>query len=300
MWNKNYRSFIILFKLFALAPFSTHPTIRYFLYLYSFFQISMIFVIGFAVVCWKDLIEKNAMSTMVNYLFLMGIASTHFIIVLQAFATRCNQLRLLQSITEIDIIFQEELSITVPAGRRENRSIWIRFFAILIVISLIHIFLTCYLYFDNTEDFLYLVHYSFLLMLVRYVQTLFYMFLLCNRLNVIDGELLKFVCSEGNLASGSFIRSLRYERLLNLKRIYGKLHDFNQILNDTFGWSLLAMFTHWFINFTTYSYWMFMAFYGITIDCTLIVICVCLLLEVMIVTIYFIYCSSTCAQMVKF
>lgn len=68
-----------------------------------------------------------------------------------------------------------------------------------------------------------------------------------------------------------------YDSLMTLKQIYGKIWDVSNLINDCFGWSLLAIVkliiklansqinhfllqvTQYFIEFTSNAYWLFLA-----------------------------------------
>lgn len=50
-----------------------------------------------------------------------------------------------------------------------------------------------------------------------------------------------------------------YMKLMVLKDVYGYIWDITNLINDTFGWSLLAVATQNFIEFTCNGYWLFLA-----------------------------------------
>lgn len=93
------------------------------------------------------------------------------------------------------------------------------------------------------------------------IQLTFFVYLIRNRLILITEELNDiqniflnvpnepiFVNSSGNTPSIN-------NRLLNLKQIYGKLHDSCELWSNAFGISILANTIETFIDFTAHAYW---------------------------------------------
>lgn len=116
--------------------------------------------------------------------------------------------------------------------------------------------------------------YSMLLIRVRCIQNIFYVDLLQERLQWLAEKIHSLAKSKDDDQNGialveninkrenNSMQNAHYSELLSLKRIYGRIWDTNCLLNDCFGWSLLAIVTHNFIHLTSNGYWLFLALSG--------------------------------------
>lgn len=116
--------------------------------------------------------------------------------------------------------------------------------------------------------------YSMLLIRVRCIQNIFYVDLLKERLHWLAEKILTLayyndddqngiaLVENNNKRAKNSMQNAMYSELISLKRIYGSIWDTNCLLNDCFGWSLLAIVTHNFIHLTSHGYWLFLALSG--------------------------------------
>lgn len=304
---REFRSFIIFFYLFGLAPISDNQRLRYILYINSFFQISLITYIFTSVTFLQSAAEESALSTIVNYLFLAGITSTHLIIMLQAFFARKEQFSLLKTFAEADVLLKKKLKYKSRYAH-ERHSIWLKFLIFATVLFLVKACFIYRLYFSPYGEFWIPCYYSFFILRLRCLQILFYVFLLTHRLNVVSELLSEFTCSDTFLCEKqkdfflldpSIAKSSKFERLLHIKQIYGKLYDINGLINDSFGWSLLVMFAQNFIGFTSYGYWLFATINDKVVDYNFAIICICLITPVIISITVLTYSCNTCSNAVS-
>lgn len=118
-----------------------------------------------------------------------------------------------------------------------------------------------------------------LLIRLRSIQIIMFVFLLCNRLRLVRKNLQQILESQhfysGNLNDCALLRSterifvldfssincrLLYDRLFNLKQVYGELYEICELINLTYGSSCLVIVTQNFLDFTINCYWIFLEF----------------------------------------
>lgn len=131
---REFKSPIVLFCLFGLGPIFRNLWLYSLLCIYSWLHISIIAYIFIFVTFFRRVVDGSALSTMVDYLFLVGLTAAHFVIALHVFLARDKHIRLLESFAEVDALFQVKLNHT--AGYANERcSIYAR---ILFVAQKIH------------------------------------------------------------------------------------------------------------------------------------------------------------------
>lgn len=304
---KEFRFFLILFQIFGLALNSDHRSIRCCLWVYSFLQI-LVCPIIFLFVIYLQIGIESALSTTVVYLSVLVIAVTHLIIALHTFLTHSKQLTLLKTVAAIDVMFQRKLKYSVCYAE-EVRLIWLKLLGLIIATLLFRGYNVYIVQSMIHADYLYPCYYSELLIFFKQVQCLFFVFLLKNRLNLLQTNLLEIAADENSendshheiigSSENSFDKLLKYEQLLYFKRIYGKLYDINQLINDSFGWSLLAIFAKYFIDFTTNAYWLFISLCRSDVEYYLVVACICIMLLTLLLAIIFARACFACTKTVS-
>lgn len=101
-------------------------------------------------------------------------------------------------------------------------------------------------------------------MRLRCVQVLFFVYLLRSRLIHVNDKVKEILTVQNaHTADGNVMYDAKnivfildtanskystYDRLLNLKQIYGELYEICELINVTFGWSLLAVVTQCFVG----------------------------------------------------
>lgn len=315
-FHTEFQSFILFFNIFGLARYSENYYIRGFLCIYSVVNVSIVFSMLISTVFVDLTFYFNTVSVIVSYVFVLSVTSTHFVCTFQTLLDK--QCSLLRSLAEIDELFQQKLKHNFDYAK-EKRSISFKILVIFMILVLINAMSIYHLYITSTlKYFWYPSYYSFGYIWMRSLQVSFYLILLNNRLNIIDRKLNEFTNSGDFLSKkwpvtsdsiqnkshaififhNSFRKALKYDQLMNLKRIYGKLFEISDLIDDSFGWSLLAIFTHSFIGITTYGYWLFLAINEINYD--MLITSICFMFPVAIVTTVITYWCSSCFKSVIF
>lgn len=265
------RSFVVFFLIFGLWPSWKDSKYRIILIVYSIFSIFLVFCIFVSAVYINDVLDDNQqLSTAVAYSFLLSNLATHFIIVLQSLFYRNDLTRLVKKLAFVDSLLNKKLQIYI-SYQKEKRSIWARVLTILAILVSIKSFLSLHLHLRNEfGSFWYHCLYSIFIMRIRCFQVLFFVFLLNARLNLLNQKLKEILLvrnlnkentmrcpSVSDMKNVIFIvdamtpKQTVYDRLLKIKQIYGELYEICELINTTFGWSLLAIVTQCFIDFTS-------------------------------------------------
>lgn len=270
------RSIMLMFHVFSLSPFGFTNNERLCLKLLSFGSLLLILTVVSSAIFITGFIRQNSLQAVVGALLLVAELVTHLFIIIQSYVTRHQQLQIVRNITYIDDQFGQQLSVNIPYDKLWRRY-QCRTFGILVVLALVIIGNIIYMALRNDEYLLkFACHmvYSMVLIRVRCIQNIFYVDLLKERLQWLADKIHSLAKTNYADQNGMAIivntnknetyarQKIKYSELMSLKRIYGKIWDTNCLLNDCFGWSLLAIVTHNFIHLTSHGYWLFLALSG--------------------------------------
>lgn len=253
-----FKSFIILFNLFALAPFSKNKYSRCILYIYSFVCVSFLCIVTVLTLIKLDEfgIISNLSATLSTF-FTLILNVIHLIIIIQAFLCRHKQFRLWSKFFAIDSLFYTGLQLK-NKYYKELRSIQLKIY-VLFTVSIGEIILTAHRLFSIGQLDCSWIHTFFTIMVLRVLtlQIIFYVSLLKNRLSVVSNVLDTFCSKLVIQRSNSSENKNKFKELLHLNKIYGILYEINGLINDSFGWSLLVVFIENFLNMTNNGFWFF-------------------------------------------
>lgn len=312
------RSFVAFFLIFGLWPSWKETTEHQSLLIgYSIFSISLVFGVFLSAIIVNKVLEDNTLSTAVAYSFLLSILATHLIIVVQALFYRKALVRLMNKFTYIDKLFTNKLQIYI-SYTQEKYALWMRFIIILAAFVLIKCALIIHLHYsERLSSFWYHCLFSIWLLRLRGIQVLFFVYSLRSRLVLVNEKLKEILLAIGVpddinmnctqikpkhivfVLDTSFTRNSIYDRLLNLKQIYAELYEICELINITFGWSLLAIITQAFIDFTSNSYWTFLALEQTKPDISNALDCISLLVPIVIMLSTMAYYCSSCTRSVR-
>lgn len=255
VFTEEMSPFVVIFQLFALFPFSQNVLLSIILKLYStasLLLIVAIFVLAFFVFPIMD--ESESLSLLVGGLVFIGLLVTHFLNIFQAFTSRNEQLEIYQKFDEIDFLLQNQLLVNINYRKLRNR-LFIKYFIILAIVLSIHVasiasvIISAY----NVRYYLYLI-WPILIVRLRCIQNMFYVDLIKDKLSLMNQKLEDII--KRNRDKMAFVlfadklqkfdqkkdsKSSLYDQVMTLKQIYGKVWDISNLINDCFGWSLLAI-----------------------------------------------------------
>lgn len=312
------RGFITFFRIFGLWPISRNSKFKVHLIVYSIFCICFVICIIIATIFMDKEFPNHTLSSIVEYVFLWSILFTHLIICLEALVNRNALMRLIEKIAYADFLFKSKLHWTI-CYRDERREIFVRFAVLIFSAVSARVTLLVHLLYENSIDGLwYECMCSLWILRLRFLQILFFVFLLRNRLSLVEEKIKELIQSQSfrsdkadnwpfsNDSRTVFVldslinKRYSYDRLLNLKQIYGELYDICELINMTFGCSILTIVLQNFIEFIGNSYWLFVVLRDSNINCEHVadIVVMLIYITVMLGTLVF-YCSS-CSRHVSF
>lgn len=310
------RGFIILFAIFALWP--TLPKAKYRLLLRAYSVVCIIYVISVFIseIFFTNESTGHTLSSIVEYSFFWSILFTHLIVIVDALKNSDAQMRLIRKFSYVDWLFKHKLQLTIHY-RNEMRSLFIRIAIVVIILVAIRIGLTLHLSHEGRiNSFWYQCMYSVWILRMRSVQIAFVLFLLRARLRYVRDKLKDVLISRSFYADSlnqwhflhdenkvfildSSSKHSLYDRLLNLKQIYGELYELCEQINITFGWSLLTIIAQNFIDFTGNSYRIFCSLTTDHRDIAHAIDSICLLTPIVWIFGTIVHYSSTCTRYVS-
>lgn len=247
-------TFVKIFQFFSLFPFSSNVLTSILLKFYSVFNLLVIvaiFVSAFFI--YPVLEDSESLSLLVSGLVIIGLLITHFLNIFQALTSRHEQMMIYQKFDEIDYLLQHQLLVNINYGRLRKR-LFIKYVIIMIIMLGIQATSIASVTI-NGLFFRYYIHLilPIFIIRVRCVQNMFYVDLIKEKLNLINQKLEDII--KKNRDKMAFIlfadklqkfekrdmKTSLYDQLMTLKQVYGKVWDVSNLINDCFGWSLLAI-----------------------------------------------------------
>lgn len=304
---KQIRQLIILFIFFGLWS-SWWPGSKYkwILRIFSIYSVHQELMIVTSVIYSYDLFKNHTLSAKVENCMYMIISLTHLVIVIESLVKRDAQVKLIQKFTLVDHLFSTRLKIRIPY-KKEKCQTFVRNFTLLSIIILLKSVVSGYLHYHSKILISwYPALFSIWIMCLRTIQVILFVFVMRCRLMLINNE-LKCIHSafdmeakyEDSRQRVFFSKYTAYNRIKILKKIYGELYEVYELVNEIFGWSILAITTQCFVDFTFNCYWAFLYLQESNPDTLSLLICISLLLPIaMLSSVLTFYCSS-CYQQVR-
>lgn len=257
------RYFFILIILFGLWTSWKNIEHKQYLRAYSIFSIALPFVCFSTAVCYNRFFAFERLPFVVFNLLLALVYLTHLVIVSESAFQSKSQMKIIQKFASVVSLFRTQLAIRIPY-QEEKRDLVLRILILALIEMSVKLLELNYRYF-------YFIVYPTIVIHLRLVGVLFFMYLLQTRLKLINRELsdiqsIEFASSnvQSNcmhkskpvvISDNVFTRPSTYNRLLSLKRIYGELFEICEHIGAIFGWSLLIVVIQIFALSTFQTYW---------------------------------------------
>lgn len=215
--------------------------------------------------------EKSMMISYLSFIIITLMRVVAFVIVLESFVERKQQINFLKQVDRIERLFTEELSVSFEYKKiRRNAYIWMTIFLLQLTI------LTSLILVDivNVDDIsiwmkMWYIFCTFPLFLpsTRYFQIIHYMQLLKFCFEMINMQLTEFQCQSNRLSmnvkrkenSNKFEGKI-YDDIVTLRRIFHVLWECTEQINKMFQWSLLLLIGSSFfiivVNYYRTLYWL--------------------------------------------
>lgn len=305
---RNYLAFFML-----LGLWSSWQNSKYKLFLRISLAISNIcFCALFSLTVLIDRFRDfDALSNIVSNVLFILLSLTHLVILLESILKNEAQAKLIDTLSEVDHLFFVKIGLSV-SHRSEKFGMLIRLLGLASTEVVVKWAIVITLLLSTSDKrYVFFTLYSNFVICLRLIQILLFVYLLRNRLTILNSELVDIVnanCSHGYVQQitnyknknntipflrNVFAKRSTYDRLISLKQIYGKLFEICEQISDAFGWSLLLIVIFIFATVTFEFYWAY-----ISLGNALTVL-VCILFSVPILvtlgTLVY-YCSSCCQQ----
>jgi 7tm Chemosensory receptor len=254
IFSEELNIFVNFFQVLSLFPCSNNAFANIMLKFYS--SLNLLMVIGIfcsAFFLYPVLQDTESLSLLVGGLVFIGLLLTQSINLLQAYFSRKEQMMIYQKMDEIDHLLQNQLLVNINYGRL-RRKLLIKYSIILATLLAIHTASIASVLINGT---LYRYHLHLILPIfiirIRCMQNMFYVDLIKEKLNLMNGKLddivrkhkdkLTFILFADKIQKfdKKGTKDSVYEQLMTLKQVYGKTWDVCNLINDCFGWSLLAI-----------------------------------------------------------
>lgn len=305
------RNFLVLFSVLGLWPTWTNSKFRG-LFIFSLISnVTYIFGIFSSVFYYNAEFSYHTLSAIVQFLFLAGILMTHFTVIVEAFINRNAQMHLIEKISYADQLLYSKFQLNISYDNEKN-TIFIRLASVMFTFMVLRTIFTFDLYYSyGINTFPYRLILSAWIIQLRTIQVLFFVYLLRIRLQFVSDQLnemlipsefcgkrktqVKFFHDTTNIfvLDMSFAKRSLYDRLVNLKQIYGELHEICELINVTFGWSLLTIIVQSLIDLISCFYWFYLALQE-SIH-SLAIVCLFDLLPIIVLVVSMAYICSSCS-----
>lgn len=188
-------------------------------------------------------------------LSLAFIGLTHLVLVLETIFTTQAQESIIDHFSCVDQIFATKLNMKT-SYEKENRCIFIHILILVSTTIFIHLSVTTYLVYRwKIYSFLYNTNLSKPIITFRQIQIFFCVYLIQLRLYRINSKLSEF--QNASQIDSDQSKHLIFDQMLCLKQIFHKLSNICDLMNITFGWSLLITTVYVFAKITMTFYWAF-------------------------------------------
>lgn len=309
------RSFLVLFSMLGLWPTWTNSKFRALFIISLILNITYIFGIFWSVFYYNAEFSYHTLSAIVQFSFLAGILMTHFTVIVEAFINRNAQMRLINKISFADQLLHSKFQMNI-SYQNERNVIFIRLASVMFTFMVLRTIFTFDLYYGyGINTFPYRLILSAWIIQLRSVQVLFFVYLLRTRLQFVSDQLnemlkpsdfcgkrktqVKFFHDTANIfvLDMSLAKRSLYDRLMNLKQIYGELHEICELINVTFGWSLLTIIVQSLIDLISCFYWFYLALQESILS--LAIVCLVDLLPIVVLVVSMAYICSSCSYCVS-
>lgn len=258
-FHNQMQKFFAFFILFGMWSSWQNFKYKKLLRAHSVFSIAIACFSFCSTFLFKPFHAFNTFPHTVSNLLFMSVLFTHLIIVLESGTQSVAQSELVERFTFVDRLFEMKLQVRIPY-EKEKRKVFIWMLVIASVEVIIKLCCVIYLIFwSKVYQYDYFILYSNMLICLRMIQVFFLIYLIENRLNLINKELreIQRMHTQTGSAHNKVIQILdnSYNRILSLKQIYDELYGICNQISIIFGRSLLTIVSHIFFYTTFEWYW---------------------------------------------
>lgn len=318
-FTNEFSKFIAFFRVWGYCPFSkTSPILNKLLVLYTFLNATVIISIFISAFFIQKVFSNpsSELSAIVAGLVFITLIITYLLNIFQSLINRGDQISMWNNLNDIDVILEKKLFTKIPY-KKLRWEYFLKIGSIILILIIVQVLFLYSLMSDSIFCDYYLHHfYPAFALRIRGLQNMFYVDLIKEMLLILNVKLEELIQLGGGEISEwnnnmimlveqhknqSKHRSLNkkqvYNEILLMKQIYGKIWDVCNLINDSFGWSLLLITTQNFIEFTSNGYWLFLSLENI-IPMSVTYDAICALIPVILLMSLLAYSCFRCTQCV--
>lgn len=296
------RGYILIFIFLGLWTSFHHFKSKHLLRMYSICLLLSLFLLFAVSMYYTQFYSFTTIPNTVTNIFYVMIWVIHFVVIFESILKTNTQKQLIDKFNYVDEFLKIKLNTRI-AYRTEKCDLFKRNLTLSSVVMPIYIAVTIFMILKSDSfNTMYLSTFSFFMIRLRVTQTFHFIFLLRNRLNLINDKLkhLSKVVQTPNDVTVQAQRLVRIfscsslnfpinETLMNLKHIYRELYEICELINSTFGISLLGVLTQNFFDLITNSYWAYLLRNDFGYFCTFIGL---MIPNIFVLGVFCFYCTS--------
>lgn len=209
--------------------------------------------------------ERNSLLGNLNNFLFIFIFASHFTITFETFFNTDIQLQIIEKFSSFDRYFCEKFGVRAQY-QQQKQKLFALSMTLMLPVILANIMIVLYIYVWNAvfPNGL-LSMYSTWITRLRFLQVTFFVYLVRERLKMVNFELNRlrdWLSAKQNFVGIDIALSKQFtfQRLIELKKAYDQLHDTCDLINRAFGWSLLAIIVQCFVDITINCYATFLYF----------------------------------------
>lgn len=189
MFFKHIRGYIVFYCVFGMWSSWEKNQYKWLLRAYSILSITPVLCSFWSAFILNEFFNHISLTTSVTTSAFFTILFAHSVIAVESLLKSQAQMQIIQSFSIVDQMFSTKLNISM-SYRKEKRQLFIWNCVLISMILFIKIIVWLYTYFYNrTLNFFYSAMYSSWIFQLRVIQVLFLLYLIKNRLILINKEL---------------------------------------------------------------------------------------------------------------
>lgn len=266
------RYFLYAFQLFGISPFSEDKTRRVLLLLFSLFHLAVLVLLVYSAFVFFNIFGQTSLGTLaaiVGQLVFSGLIATSLIIILQSVIFREEALQIEDRFDRIHSLMKQKLFIDISVHRMRVKFFWKLTAIVLLLFAVISLNIIALVLYEEQLGVLLHSLWPIIIIRARCIHNIFLIDLLNEFTELLSAKVKEIIARKANERDErplmyshrdfDYLKRSPFEELMTLKDVYGYIWDVTNLINDAFGWSLLAVATQNFIEFTCNGYWLFLA-----------------------------------------
>lgn len=262
---KQMRNYFLYFNLFGL--WSARENSRHKLFYRAYLLLSLIVVLSKYIyaVFFNRFFERNSLLGNLNNFLFIFIFASHLTITFETLFSTNTQLQIIEKFSSFDRYSGEKFGFRIKY-QQQKQKLFALVAVLMLPVIITNIMIVSYIYIWKAVFMNGLLSmYSTWITRSRFLQVTFFVYLLRERLKMINFELNRL--RDWQLANREVVgidvalsKQFTFQRILQLKKAYGQLYDTCGLINSAFGWSLLAIVVQCFVDITINCYATFLYF----------------------------------------